>query len=331
MKDQTELAEMTPGNEVNHFLIISRIEVKTARNNKDFLHLDLRYRSDILSAKMWDNFQNFLNTVSEGSIVKVQGVIDSYLDQKQIKIERIRAVQSADGVSHADLLPKSKRNFSEMKNEFEKRIDKIEHRGLRELVKNILKGERYEKYLDVPAGKAWHHAYIHGLLEHTLEIIKICDLMCDIHSDLNRDLLICGAMLHDMGKTEELTYSTDFDYSDKGRLLGHIVIASMIIEKEAAKINGFPEDLKNLLIHLVLSHQGKLEYATPVIPKIPEAAVLYNADELSAKTNAYKLAIETERKGGARWTRYLPLAETALYITPEQSYDADEPGETLFD
>jgi len=155
------------------------------------------------------------------------------------------------------------------------------------------------------------------LLEHTLEIVRICDLMCSIHSEINRDLLVSGALLHDFGKIEELTYETAFDYSDKGKLLGHIMIGALAVEKTASAIENFPGELKERLIHLVLSHQGKLEYASPVEPKTLEAIVLYQADELSAKTNAYKSAIEAEKNKNSKWTRFLPLANTSLMITEE--------------
>jgi 3'-5' exoribonuclease len=199
------------------------------------------------------------------------------------------------------------------------------------LIKRIFSEERFEKFSTAPAGKSWHHGYIHGLIEHTLEIIKICDLMCDIHPQLNRDLLISGAMMHDFGKTEELKYDSSFDYTDKGKLIGHIVISAMLINDEVNKIPGFPEDLKNCLIHIVLSHQGKLEYASPVVPKTLEAIALYQADELSAKVNAYKNALSTQMKADSSWTNFLYLADTDLYshgITPELE---EKINKTLFD
>jgi 3'-5' exoribonuclease len=182
----------------------------------------------------------------------------------------------------------------------------------------------------VPAGKSWHHSYIGGLLEHTLEIVKICDLICNIHNEVNRDLLISGAILHDYGKTAELTADIVFDYTDKGKLIGHIVFAAIEIEKAAEKIASFPEDLKDQLIHIVLSHQGKLEYASPVEPKTLEAIILYQADELSAKTNAYKYAIKADEKTDGNWTRYLPLAGTSLFI-PSDLEESDLEKDTLFD
>ena len=218
-----------------------------------------------------------------------------------------------------------------MRKEFSERICRINDPNLKSLLDIIFSGERFEKFTNVPAGKSWHHSYIHGLIEHTLEIIKICDLMCDIHPELNRDILICGAMLHDFGKTEELSYNPVFEYTDKGKLLGHIVISAMLVNEEAKKIKNFPEDLKDCLLHVILSHQGKLEYASPVVPKTLEAIALYQADELSAKVNAYKNAILNEQKNDSKWTKYINLVSTELFnhgITPEID---EEISKSLFD
>ncbi len=331
MLDQKELRKLNTGDEINHYLLISKIEKKTAKNNKEYLNLELRDQSVALSAKLWDNFDGFYTKAEIGSLIKVAGVLEDYMGQSQIRILKYRLANENDNVTPEDFLPKSGREFGVMAKELEDRIIAIEDKNLKKLVTNILNGERLKKYLRVPAGKSWHHSYIHGLLEHTLEIIRICDLMCDIHPEVNRDLVVCGAILHDSGKVEELSYESSFDYTDKGKLIGHIVIAAMYIESEAQKIEGFPTELKDHLMHLILSHQGKLEYATPVEPKTLEAIILYNADELSAKTNAYKLAIKAEQNGENKWTRYLPLANTSLYIPDWGKEGEEEPKETFFD
>ncbi len=329
MLDQKELAQLKVGDEVNHFLLLNKLEIKTTRTNKEYLNLELRDKSMIVSAKMWDNFEAIKNSAAEGTILKVSGNLEEFNNQLQIKIKSVRRANENDNVTHEDFLPKSKRNLDEMVLELKDRIAKISNEYLVQLLKNMLSGDTFQKYISVPAGKAWHHAYIHGLLEHTLEIVKICDLMCDIHPELNRDLLITGALLHDFGKTEELKYETSFDYTDSGRLLGHIAIAALRIDETANKINGFPEKLKTLLLHLVLSHQGKLEQASPVEPKTLEAIVLYHADELSAKTNAYKFAIKADEEKEGNWTRFLPLAGTSLFT--QSNYGSDSIKESLFD
>ncbi|MCF8354109.1 MAG: HD domain-containing protein [Melioribacteraceae bacterium] len=315
MPSKKELIDIQVGEQISQFFILTKVEKKLTRAGKPYLNLMFRDKSAEVTAKMWDNFEDFEKTVSDGSIVKVAGTIEDFQGQKQVKIDKIRLAIPSDNVKHESFLPKSKRSLEEMITELKERLEKVEEPLIKELLDKILTDEKFEKYTKVPAGKAWHHAYIGGLIEHTLEIIKICDLMCDIHPEINRDILIAGAALHDFGKTEELTFETGFDYTDKGKLLGHIVIAAMEIESKTKEIEGFPEKLKDQIIHLVLSHQGKLEFASPVEPKTLEAIVLYHADELSAKTNAYKSAIQAEETSENIWTRYLPLANTSLYIS----------------
>lgn len=322
MLEQKALNEFSVGDEILMYLIVSKCEVKTSKNGKLFLNLELRDRSAALPSKVWDNAEEYAKKLKEGTVAKVAGLVEDFNGSPQIKIDKIRPAQESDNVKPEDFLPRSRRPLSEMTDELNRVIDSISDPHLSQLVKTILAGNDLDKYSRTPAGKGWHHAYIHGLLEHTLEIVRICELMCSIHLDLRRDLLICGALLHDFGKTEELTYDSVFDYSDKGKLIGHIMIGALTVEKVASSIPDFPEDLKIHLIHLVLSHQGKLEFASPVEPKTLEAIALYQADELSAKTNAYKYAIEADKNKGARWTRYLPLAETALFI-PDQKLEED--------
>lgn len=327
MINQKKFSELTAGEKALHFCVISKIEIKSAKTGKSYLNLELRDSSAYLPAKMWDGFDSILPQLIPGTVVKISGKVDEYLGQLQVIIDKLRLLEPGDNVNSDDFMPKSLRDLDVMISELNEKISSIRNKHLNKLLDTVLKNDTFEKYIRVPAGKSWHHSYLHGLLEHTLEIIKICELMCEFHPSVNRDLLLAGAMLHDFGKIEELTYENTFDYTDKGKLLGHIVIAASHIEKEIANINNFPEDLKNQLIHLILSHQGKLEYASPVEPKTLEAIILYHADELSAKTNAYKNAIETDRKAGNKWTRYLPLANTSLYI-PEQE---EENKTTLFD
>ncbi len=319
MLNQKELNLLNKGDSLNHFLMIRKCEIRLTKTNKQYLSLDVGDKSLTLNANMWDNFEVISVKLKPGTVVKIAGVIDEFLGNSQIKITAMRLAVPADGITPGDFLAHSKRDLQEMKDEFSARMNKINNPFLRQLMEIIFQGERFEKFINVPAGKLWHHSYIHGLLEHTLEIVRICDLMCDIHPEINRDILICGAMLHDFGKTEELNYEPVFEYTDRGKLLGHIVISAMMVNEESKKIKDFPEDLKDCLIHVILSHQGKLEFASPVVPKTLEAITLYQADELSAKVNAYKNAI-LNQKNDSKWTRYISLVSTDLFnhgISPE--------------
>lgn len=333
MLNQPELASLSKGDSVNHFLLVKKSDLRLTKQNKEYISLELSDKSLSVQSNLWDDVKNFdvlKNSIKTGSIIKVKGQLDEYQGAPQIKISEIRLANDEDNVSPMDFIPRSNRDLEEMKTEFRNRIKKITNPYLNKLLKNIFSDDRFEKYTKAPAGKLWHHSYISGLLEHTLEIIKICDLICDFHSEMNRDLLIAGAMLHDFGKIEELSFDSAFEYTDKGKLLGHIVIASILVDEEIKKIKDFPEELKINLLHLILSHQGKLENASPVVPKTLEAITLYHADELSAKVNAYKLTLQSELKQNSKWTKFINLAGTDLY-----SHDLDDFSEkenkTLFD
>lgn len=333
MLNQSELASLSKGDSIDHFLLVKKSDLRLTKQNKEYISLELGDKTLSVQSNLWDdvkNFQNLKSHITSGSIVKVKGQLDEYQGAPQIKISEIRLAEEKDNVTPLDFIPRSSRDLDEMKNEFKSRIKKISNPHLNKLLKNIFNDERFEKYITAPAGKLWHHSYISGLIEHTLEIIKICDLMCDIHPELNRDLLIAGAMLHDFGKIEELSFESAFEYTDKGKLLGHIVIASLIVDDEIKKIKDFPEELKINLLHLILSHQGKLEHASPVVPKTLEAITLYHADELSAKVNAYKLTLQSEIKKDSKWTRFINLAGTDLYSHELEDF-SDTDNKTLFD
>ncbi len=349
MLSQKEIVQFVKNDSVNHFMLVRKADIRLTKSNKEFLSLELGDSSGLIGCIVWEDNNSFYTQVKTGDVVKVKGSIEEFQGNLQIRVTSILIADEEEGISPSDFLPHSNRELAVMKKEFEDRLNKISNKYLKSLLKLIFTDENFERYSKVPAGKSWHHSYVHGLLEHTLEIIKICDLMCDIHSEINRDLLITGAMMHDFGKTEELNYEKNFDYTDKGKLLGHIIISAMLINEKAKEIDGFPEELKNCLVHIILSHQGKLEYASPVVPKTLEAITLYQADELSAKVNAYKNALSSYSKGDggteskAGWTKFISLISTELYnhglnqdvLTGKTSSEIDakniENNRTLFD
>jgi 3'-5' exoribonuclease len=329
--NQPELNNLSKNDRIDHFLLIKKIELRTTRSGSDFLSTELGDKTASLNANIWEGFAELALRGKVGDVVKVAGILEEYQGSLQIRVSTIRLSTDKDGVLPRNFLPESKRNLDEMKNEFNQRIKSNSNKFLKKLLTQIFTEERFEQFCLAPAGKSWHHAYIHGLLEHTLEIIKICELMCEFHSELNKDLLVSGAMLHDIGKIEELSYDSAFEYTDKGKLVGHIVIASNLVRDEIKKISNFPVELENNLIHLILSHQGKLEHASPVVPKTAEAIALYQADELSAKVNAYQNAIDSELKSDSNWTRFISLANTDLHKSKFTDTLEEKSKKSLFD
>ncbi len=331
MPEQKELNSIEKGAKIDHFLVVRKCEIRLTKAGKEYLYLEVGDKSLTLNANVWDNLEGIVSSLAAGDVVKISGSMDDFQGAPQIRVNTIRKAKPSDNISAKDFLPKSRRKLEEMKKEFFSRIERLSDPFLKSLMIQIFNEKNFERFSTSPAGKSWHHSYIYGLLEHTLEIIRICDLMCDIHPEINRDLLICGAMLHDFGKTEELSFDNTFEYTDKGKLLGHIVISAMIVNEESKKINGFPNDLKNCLLHLILSHQGKLEFASPVVPKTLEAIALYQADELSAKVNAYKNALSSGAVSENKWTKFISLAATDLYNHGLTSATDDSNSKTLFD
>jgi 3'-5' exoribonuclease len=312
MLNQPDLNIVQKGDLINHYLLLKKCEIKLTKSNRQYLYLELADKTQSLAANIWENFSKIFTEIKSGDVVKVTGSMDDYLGVPQIKIISIKTSDPADKISPADFLARSKRNVEEMKNELLARIRKINNSKLLMLMDQFFNEKNLSKFTSAPAGKYWHHSYLNGLMEHSLELIRICDLMCDIHPEINRDLVICGALMHDYGKTEELSFDSSFEYTTKGKLIGHIVISAMLINEGCKKIPDFPDDLRDCLLHIILSHQGKLEFASPVIPKTLEAIALYQADELSAKVNAFKSALSEVKEKG-KWTKFLPLASTDLF------------------
>ena len=331
MNKQPELNTLSKNDRIDHYLLIRRIELRSTRSGNDFLSLELGDKSTSMNANLWEGFANIVSKGKVGDVLKVSGTLEEYQNAIQIRVTSAHLATESDDVSPRDFLPQSKRDLKIMQDEFKKKIKNISNKFLKELLSQIFSGERFTLFTNAPAGKSWHHAYIHGLMEHTLEIVKICELMCEFHPELNKDLLVAGAMLHDIGKIEELSFEVAFDYTDKGKLVGHIVIASNLVRDEIKKISGFPPELEYNLIHLILSHQGKLEHASPVVPKTAEAITLYQADELSAKVNAYKNVLESELKPGSNWTRFIQLADTDLYKSNLSNSSDGSANKSLFD
>ncbi|MCK9281968.1 MAG: HD domain-containing protein [Melioribacteraceae bacterium] len=316
--EKKNLSKMNEGDPISGSLVVERMDLKISSTNKFFIDIDLRGATAKLNGKVWDNAQVIYNKIKDSKVVTVKGVLTKYKDQFQIKIEKIESYSGDEVIFIEQTMPRSTNDFDEMKNEFLGFINSIQDPHLNKLLNEIFSSDDGVKFFKSPAGKSWHHAYLSGLLEHTLEIIKICDLMASFHKEVKRDILLSGAMLHDFGKIIELSSEPGFEYTDTGKFVGHIVLAVLFVDRTIKeKFTDFPSPLKDQLFHVILSHQGKLEYASPVEPKTIEAIILYQADELSAKTNAYKQAITKGRNEGSKWTRPLPLANNNSLFIPE--------------
>jgi len=319
-----QITDLVLGEHCTAFFVVRRKEIKKKKNGDPFLTLDLADASGHIDAVWWDFAPDLFGKteadgIEAGDVVKVAGHVEEYQGIRQIRVEKIRRVKPEDQVDLAKLIPVVEIDRQVLWQNFRKMIDSLANPYLLSLLRRIFDDETLaKKFIDAPGGKLWHHNYLGGLMEHTLNIATICDRLAKIYPPVDRDLIVAAALVHDIGKVDSYTVGPNFDYTDAGRLLGHIVIGSQMV---AAKINEFPEfpgELAMKLQHLILSHQGKLEQASPVEPMTREAFILYYADEIDSKLNAIERINKDERPRGAKWSKFVNLLGRYLYLGEQQ-------------
>jgi 3'-5' exoribonuclease len=298
------------GEQIQAFLLMKRIEVKVSANGSR-LTLVLGDRTGNIDAVVWNDAEMVRDSLDDTEVVKVQGLVSSYHNKPQLTVERIRTANIGE-YDPEDLKRAAGKPPEELKAELVEIIDSITDIHLNKLLQLILENEVvFSKYLQSPAGKMFHHDFISGLAEHSLSMARLADLVCQNYSILNRDLLVTGAILHDIGKITEFEGEIVYDYSDAGRLIGHISIGDHLIADLIREIEDFPCELENKLRHLILSHHGSLDKGAVVKPKTREAFVLHCLDEIDSKLDAInKIAEKTD----GNWSEYIKPLEDFLYF-----------------
>jgi len=305
-----------PGKKVLDFFIVNKINVKYKKNGIDYyLQFVLSSKSDKIKANLWNNPDKYKEVIKPGDIVKIKGVVELFNNEKFIQINRIRLKNDDDSITAADLLPKYSGDLKVIEDEFDKLLNTVKDDFLSSLLKSVFCDEKfYIKFREAPAGKKWHHNYIHGLIEHTLSMVKTADKICEVYVDIDRDLLLTGTFFHDIGKVFEYSRSTIIDYSDEGRLIGHLNIGHNFLSKKIENIENFPNVLKNKVLHMILSHHGEYEKGSPVLPMFKEALILYYLDEIDSKLNAFNRIITSEKKEDVKWSNYVNLINRFIFF-----------------
>lgn len=328
------LRELNEGEKFAGFAILRRLDMRQRKDGSPYLVLEFADRSGRIGGKVWDHVEEFRKVLSVGKIVKLMGSITTYQEQKEIHIERLRPAVPEDAVDRFRLMPVSDRPVEEMKRHLRRLVEGITQPQIRTFLRAFFEDATIsERYFQAPAGKQWHHCYLGGLAEHSLNMAEVLLKISESYPHANRDLLVAGALLHDIGKIEELEWKTVIDYTDRGRLLGHIVIGQEILNAHQEKFREIPEELRLHLEHLVLSHQGTKEQGSPVEPMTLEAILLYLADEMDSKANAFNRIIQRSREQGDRWTEWVQLLNRFLYAGEalKETSQVDRPDEdTLF-
>jgi 3'-5' exoribonuclease len=286
-----EIATKKDREEVKDLFLVSFLQERSDKNGKPFLVLTLGDKTGQVEARMWDASASSV-VVSQGDVAEVSASVESYLGRQQLKVNRIQRANSAS-YSIADFLPATTLSVDDLWAKLISVVASFEDKNLQALLNSILQDASIAPALrEAPAAKQLHHAWIGGLLEHIVSLLGLAEGVTNHYRDLNRDLVCTGVILHDIGKLQELSWRRSFEYTLEGQLLGHIQMGFSLVERHIATLPSFPPRLRQLVLHMILSHHGKLEFGSPKLPMFPEAVVLSFLDDLDAKMQAMRTELE---------------------------------------
>lgn len=295
--------EYNLGDAVDDVFVLAEKTLSQKKDGNHFLNVILSDKTGSIKGVIWDHVDQIVGRVNAGDFVRIKGTINEYRGSPQLVVKIIEA-HSSDTLDPSDFLPKTDRDIDGMFDRLLKITASIETNHLRELIESFWSDEEFARsFKTAPAAKKMHHAYIGGLLEHVLSMATLADKVAGHYSGIDRDMLIAGAILHDIGKTKELEYKLKIDYTDQGRLLSHIVLGLKMIDEKSLQISEFPEDQLLLLKHLIVSHHGTQEFGSPEPPKTIEAVVLHYIDEIDSKVNGIRNFMAKEDPNET-WTSY---------------------------
>ena len=312
------------GQTVEDIFLVKDMSRAETRSAKPYLMITLMDRSGEIAGRLWENADAFLDVCEPGNLVQITGQAQAYRGTLQLKIDNVLQIDKKE----ADIglfLQGSKRNVEEMAREISSLAHGVQGPFCRKLLLKFFKDNSFfMEFQRAPAAKSMHHAYLGGLLEHTLAVSKLANMLAGFYPALDRDLLMTGALLHDIGKTRELAFATfPFEYTVRGRLVGHLVIGVEMIQDMINTIPGFPEDLATRLQHLILSHHGRYEFGSPSLPMLSEAFVLNFLDDLDAKLNFMGRLEEQAPEPGYQWTDFQRTLERFLYVKGRPHVEAE--------
>ena len=317
MKKKQFIESLEEGQQVDDLFLVKSVRLAETRAGKPYLSLIFTDRSGEIGGPAWDNAEALEQICKQGTVVRVGGAVQTYRDKLQLKVDRIEAIDQST-LKMNDFLAASSRNPAAMGSELDQRLSEISDPFLNKLLRRIFHDtEVGERFQHAPAAKGIHHAFRGGLLEHSLSMARVASLLADHYRTVDKDLLIAGALLHDIGKTVELQSDVGvIDYTDIGRLKGHVVIGSEFLARVAAEIEDFPTELLTHLQHLVLSHHGRQEFGSPVVPMTPEALLLSFIDDMDAKMSLVDQLSTKMKSEGPAWSEYQRSLERYLLLKP---------------
>jgi 3'-5' exoribonuclease len=308
------IKDLAMGDEMVGFYALRKIELKAKADGGKFLRLEFGDQTGRIQAVQWEEAEATYDTIQTGDVVKVKGRVDKYQDVLQVKVEKVRKAEIGEYEAN-QFLPVIEKDREKLFQQLKGVIETIKNPFLKKLLDAFFSDRMFvQAFMGGVGGKLWHHAYVGGLLEHTLTVVTLCQQASQVYELVDRDLLLTGAILHDVGKIREYTSTTFIEFSDEGRLRGHIVIGDELAQGKIRDIPNFPDELRKKISHMILAHQGHLEFGSPVVPMMLESIILFYCDELDSKANAFSRIIQKEGKSNKKWSDWVNLMERFIYL-----------------
>lgn len=319
------IKDIQSGDKVLDSFLVAEKNMAFSQKGSPYLNLRLKDKTGQVDGKIWDNALEWDKRFRKGDVVQVNARAVSFRNSLQLSILSLTTLDDKDIVLN-DYIPTTRMDIEAMFEDLKSFIEQIETQSLNKLLRSFFEDrEIAEQFKKAPAAKGFHHIYMGGLLEHTLSVTRLLNQIANHYPGVNRDLLLAGGILHDIGKIKEFSYNRLVEYSDEGRLIGHIIIGVEMIDKRIADIPDFPDDLAMELRHLILSHHGILEYGSPKRPKTLEALMVHYVDDLDAKVNAFQEYLNDYRDEETGWTPFHRFLERYLYRGRVQEVVSEEP------
>jgi len=308
--------------------LLAESSVDKTKKGDPYLRATLADSTGRLEARYWDFPPEMMDQLESGSGVRIYGTVEEYpAGSRQVRIDRLQPVEIQD---FAPFLPQARRDLEEMRRELDEVLASIGDPDLSRLLHRLFSDEQFETtFSKAPAAKKYHHACIGGLLEHTLGVVGLCSFVAHEHPEIDRDLLLTAAILHDVGKATSYTVGPVLDFTNEGRLVEHVVEGALVVQTAIDSIEGFPQGLRNRLIHAILAHHGALERGSPVVPKTLEALALHHADWMDGDVRGFLDHVESEPLAADGWTGFARMFGTRLYGGPVESPEEDGEVEQL--
>jgi len=319
-------AELAPGQTVagGRYSVRSKRLVDFRNKPGQYLSLMLGDRSGEIQARAWDDAEALAARFEAGDVVAVTGRVETYQDRVQLIITDLVKCP-VEEVRREDFLPQSERNPDEMMEALLEACKSVRDPGLRKLLAAFFADPHFvAEFKMCPGAKGIHHAYIGGLIEHTLNVVKICDNACDIYPQLDRDLLVAGALLHDVGKVREYSYDTSIEVTHEGGLIGHVVVGYQMVAAQAEKIPELTSEQRLRIGHLMLAHHGEHQFGAPKLPMTAEACALHYGENLDAQVNGFLTDMAADRGQGKGWTEYIRRLGRSLFLGEPETRAGDD-------